>query len=777
MSRSSMFWCVGMGAVLLGLFCACSGTNVPSSAPISADSAAGLATGTEAPAQNVFFDRIVNGANAAGCSLGFSGCCTALGMRYESGRGVEQSYWEAARFYLRGCRRAKGEPCQALRDLNERLVALKVKSVDSQAKYDQQCGGIPRDEQTCAEKQRELNRLSAARKAGESVDVSRLLCESGVVAACTRLGLSFENAWWGRQDFGEAMRFYRDACKKGDGHGCSRVGFLYDAAYGVWRNPQEALTYYQKGCDSGDVVGCANLEAAKEHPPLSNEDVRAEIRRIADRFCGGKPDRCCELIPLYEGERLGPLNAFCNTDVTLDSVYRSRMPSSRLAHQKVHADIDCIVNGTCVLGSRGAGEENTENGPQKNVEAGASETVPTDPCLKRSDADTKEVIDGATSALIESDCQQDNSNCCRKLGDLYANGSLSKPNIDELVYLFKTQCEKGRGGSCTALGALYAKGVSVKADVAEAARQFIKGCERHDGDACGRLGVLCMEHKDFLAPLSAAWQISKARYDQGLESESGVLANLTEVACKQGEAEACAVEGTLYLGNHHFPRQDYPKAEELLAHACKAGNPLGCANLGGLYFDGLSVGHDANEAIQLTRIGCDGGDAFGCYKLGTAYEKGLGSKRNVAEAARLYEKTGQIVRKECENGKMQGCYRLGVLHAVGHQGVAQDFAEAGRLWEQACQRHYAPACGQLGILYTNGPFEMRDAEKARRSFEEGCDGNNALSCRNLGVVSQNDSTDTREVCNIYKTACELDPSGEKSSSCAWLQKSPCKELL
>ena len=51
-------------------------------------------------------------------------------------------------------------------------------------------------------------------------------------------------------------------------------------------------------------------------------------------------------------------------------------------------------------------------------------------------------------------------------------------------------------------------------------------------------------------------------------------------------------------------------------------------------------------------------------------------KGNYAQAAKLWEQA-------CNGGDAKGCFNLGVLYANG-QGVKQNHAQAAKLYEQAC---------------------------------------------------------------------------------------------
>ena len=54
------------------------------------------------------------------------------------------------------------------------------------------------------------------------------------------------------------------------------------------------------------------------------------------------------------------------------------------------------------------------------------------------------------------------------------------------------------------------------------------------------------------------------------------------------------------------------KAVKLYKASCKAGNALGCSNLGLMYAKGQGVEADDLKALKYYKKACDGGDQDGC---------------------------------------------------------------------------------------------------------------------------------------------------------------------
>lgn len=132
----------------------------------------------------------------------------------------------------------------------------------------------------------------------------------------------------------------------------------------------------------------------------------------------------------------------------------------------------------------------------------------------------------------------------------------------------------------------------------------------------------------------------------------------------------------------------------------------------GAYADGLAAG---NAEVMTA--------------LGSAYYGGDGVARDFAEAGRWYAQAAAAGHFEAMND-------LGWLYQNG-QGVAQDFGEARRWYERAAAGGNAMAMNRLGWLYGNGKGVPLDYAEARRWYEQGAAGGNAWAMSNLGVLYEN----------------------------------------
>jgi TPR repeat protein len=153
---------------------------------------------------------------------------------------------------------------------------------------------------------------------------------------------------------------------------------------------------------------------------------------------------------------------------------------------------------------------------------------------------------------------------------------------------------------------------------------------------------------------------------------------------------------------------DYKRAFEMAA----AGAALGCAHskgaLGLCYVWGYGVADDEARGLALGRESAAGGSRFGQYVVGACYRFGYGGvAQDYAEAARLYSLAA-------EQGVGGAQIQLGHMFHDG-DGVAKD-TEAIRWYRLAAEQGYARAQIELGCMFEYGQGVARGAAEAIRWY-------------------------------------------------------------
>lgn len=115
--------------------------------------------------------------------------------------------------------------------------------------------------------------------------------------------------------------------------------------------------------------------------------------------------------------------------------------------------------------------------------------------------------------------------------------------------------------------------------------------------------------------------------------------------------------------------------------------------LGNVYFDGIGVSKDENEAVKWIKKGAIQGYAKAQNYLGVLYLRGEGVPKDPAEAVKWY-------RKAAEQGEEMGESNLGWMYGHG-VGVQQDYELAEKWMRLAAEQGNAKLQLQYGELLTS----------------------------------------------------------------------------
>ncbi len=141
------------------------------------------------------------------------------------------------------------------------------------------------------------------------------------------------------------------------------------------------------------------------------------------------------------------------------------------------------------------------------------------------------------------------------------------------------------------------------------------------------------------------------------------------------------------------------------------------------------VAEDENRGFELATAGAALGCAHSKGVLGCCYLFGCG--------VALDEARGLALGRESEAaGSCFGQYVVGVCYDVGCGGVAQDDAEAVRLYRPAAAQGHASAQNNLGSMFEFGEGVARDRTEVIRWYRLAAaqgDANAQNSLRRLGV--------------------------------------------
>lgn len=205
---------------------------------------------------------------------------------------------------------------------------------------------------------------------------------------------------------------------------------------------------------------------------------------------------------------------------------------------------------------------------------------------------------------------------------------------------------------------------------------------------------------------------------------------IVNAAIAQGNSEALAIFGQMYLDGQQGVQQDYARAYACFKSAAAQGNANGLFNLGMLYWQGRGVTKQPQTALAYFeaarkagnmkagryiglyheqhgqyaravadyRQAADAGDITSQYYLGRAYQQGKGVKRDYSQALMWYTKAAS----RGDHVAADGMVGLASLYEHG-QGVTTDLPRAKALYAQAAQLGNHNAQAALKRLMTATP--------------------------------------------------------------------------
>ncbi|MBI4031343.1 MAG: sel1 repeat family protein [Proteobacteria bacterium] len=177
-----------------------------------------------------------------------------------------------------------------------------------------------------------------------------------------------------------------------------------------------------------------------------------------------------------------------------------------------------------------------------------------------------------------------------------------------------------------------------------------------------------------------------------------------EKAARRGHKEAQYMLGSLYLFRENATKDDYKHAEQWLLPAAEQGQITAQANLGTLYFHGLTGRRDMAAAMKWLSAAADQGNPDAQYNLAGIYARGDETPQDFAKAAALLEKAAI-------QGDADAQHSLSAMYIFGH-GMDRDSAQAFFWGEKAAAGGNREAQYNLGMMYFYGSGTEQDYKKA-----------------------------------------------------------------
>jgi TPR repeat protein len=175
-------------------------------------------------------------------------------------------------------------------------------------------------------------------------------------------------------------------------------------------------------------------------------------------------------------------------------------------------------------------------------------------------------------------------------------------------------------------------------------------------------------------------------------------------------AAAASAEAVFQEGQRLYGEQRFSEAAERWGRAALLQHAPSHAHLSDMLVDGRAgVFKDKNRGFELASAGAALGCAHSKGALGCCYVWGDGVAKDAARGHALG-------RESAAAGSCFGQYAVGLCYDFGRGGVAQDYAEAVRLYRLAADQGHAHAQVNLGTMFANGEGVAKGRAEAIRWY-------------------------------------------------------------
>jgi TPR repeat protein len=209
-----------------------------------------------------------------------------------------------------------------------------------------------------------------------------------------------------------------------------------------------------------------------------------------------------------------------------------------------------------------------------------------------------------------------------------------------------------------------------------------------------------------------------------------------EAKASQGDMTAMVSLGEAYWGKQGIPA-DVDRGRMWLEKAADAGSLEAQMFLGSAYLIGSQLPKDpalaakyflrAAQQQQPTDQTLRGAQALAQFFVANLYEEGEGLERS-------HEKAIVFLKESADNGNYPAEFQLGSLYNDGLGGIAQDKAQACKLFEEAADQGHTMAMHNTGYCYQSGVGVKKDLDKAIHYYPMATEAGSDRSGHNLAMV-------------------------------------------
>lgn len=167
------------------------------------------------------------------------------------------------------------------------------------------------------------------------------------------------------------------------------------------------------------------------------------------------------------------------------------------------------------------------------------------------------------------------------------------------------------------------------------------------------------------------------------------------------------------VSGDNFTKEKNEMMVESLKIAAEGGNVESQMNLGEIYYYGLGVKADPNEAAKWYLKAAEQGDVKSQSMLASMYMAGFGVKQDTGTGLKW-------LKKAAEQGDEISQFGLGIMHLLGSDDpkMPQDDKEAAKWFKKAAEKDFYPAMVKLAEMYSAGVGVDKDEKEAAKWREK-----------------------------------------------------------
>jgi TPR repeat protein len=273
----------------------------------------------------------------------------------------------------------------------------------------------------------------------------------------------------------------------------------------------------------------------------------------------------------------------------------------------------------------------------------------------------------------------------------------------------------------TLLGAMDEYGYGAPKNEVDALAWYRKAANLDDDRAIGLVSMRAMAGVGVAKDSPEAKALSREMGDRQLKNFSARSAPVSPVDALASQAEKGDAKAQQDLAFELERQKKYDEAIKWYTRAAEQGSGISQMNLAQMYEKGMGAKQDFGQAKKWYRKSMESGNGEALYRLAALSDK----TGDEAEALKLF-------RRGVQHDDYRAVVDLGEKYEQG-RGVKKDVAQAAQLYEQAGDRSRW-AQFKLGILYMQGDGVPKSEAKALQWWQKSADGGNGKAQNNLGFM-------------------------------------------